>query len=195
MRPSSRRPDSMTGRRGDLCCARTIAWRSLRLQSTFSTSLCNMKQQDCSELRYHTAKRRYAINGSRCRKLSSFHATTAGLCSGLPVHRARRILFCVGTKSRETIYGASIRAAAERATEERKQADRLAVQAWNKRMLGFQGPAQPSPSPRSATRSTPGTATRTVAFVSKGDSDARAGFGDFDDLGGFGNAVGSRSNV
>jgi hypothetical protein len=84
-----------------LCCARTIAWRSLRLQSTFSTSLCNMKQQDCSELRYHTAKRRYAINGSRCRKLSSFHATTAGLCSGLPVHRARRILFCVGTKSRD----------------------------------------------------------------------------------------------
>ena len=41
--------------------------------------------------------------------------------------------------------GASIRAAAERATEARKEADRLAVAAWNKRMLGFQGPAQPSP--------------------------------------------------
>ena len=51
----------------------------------------------------------------------------------------------MGTKSRETIYGASIRAAAERATEARKEADRLAVEAWNKRMLGFQGPAQPSP--------------------------------------------------
>jgi LmbE family N-acetylglucosaminyl deacetylase len=51
----------------------------------------------------------------------------------------------MGTKSRETIYGASIRAAAERATEARKAADRLAVEAWNKRMLGFQGPAQPSP--------------------------------------------------
>ena len=51
----------------------------------------------------------------------------------------------MGTKSRETIYGASIRAAAERATEARKQADRLACDAWNKRMLGFQGPAQPSP--------------------------------------------------
>jgi hypothetical protein len=49
----------------------------------------------------------------------------------------------MGTKSRETIYGASIRAAAERATEARKEADRLAVEAWNKRMLGFQGPAQP----------------------------------------------------
>jgi hypothetical protein len=34
---------------------------------------------------------------------------------------------------------------AERATEARKEADRLAVEAWNKRMLGFQGPAQPSP--------------------------------------------------
>jgi hypothetical protein len=51
----------------------------------------------------------------------------------------------MGTKSRETIYAASVRAAAERATEARKDADRLAVEAWNKRMLGFQGPAQPSP--------------------------------------------------
>ena len=51
----------------------------------------------------------------------------------------------MGSNSRETIYGASVRAAAERATEARKAADRLAVEAWNKRMLGFQGPAQPSP--------------------------------------------------
>ena len=58
---------------------------------------------------------------------------------------ARRILSRMGTKSRETIYGASVRAAAERATEARKEADRLACEAWNKRMLGFQGPAQPSP--------------------------------------------------
>src|SRR5258706_2884107 len=51
----------------------------------------------------------------------------------------------MGTKSRETIYGASVRASAERAAEARKYADRLACKAWNKRMLGFQGPAQPSP--------------------------------------------------
>jgi len=51
----------------------------------------------------------------------------------------------MGSKSRETIYGGSVRAAAERATEARKEADRLAVEAWNKRMRGFQGPAQPSP--------------------------------------------------
>ena len=51
----------------------------------------------------------------------------------------------MGTKSRESIYGGSIQAAVERATEARKEADRLAVEAWNKRMLGFQGPAQPSP--------------------------------------------------
>src|SRR3954454_9146295 len=49
------------------------------------------------------------------------------------------------TKSRESIYGASVRAAAEQAAEARKTADRLAVEAWNERMLGFQGPAQPSP--------------------------------------------------
>ena len=48
------------------------------------------------------------------------------------------------TKSRESIYGASVRAAAEQAAEARKTADRLACEAWNKRMLGFQGPAQPS---------------------------------------------------
>ena len=45
----------------------------------------------------------------------------------------------MGTKSRENIYGGSVRAASERATEARKEADRLAVEAWNKRMLGFQG--------------------------------------------------------
>lgn len=50
----------------------------------------------------------------------------------------------MGTKSRVAIYGASIRAAAERATEARKEAYRLAVEVWNKRMLGIQGPAQPS---------------------------------------------------
>ena len=70
---------------------------------------------------------------------------STAICSGLPVRVARRILSRMGTKSRETIYGASVRAAAERATEARKEADRLAVEAWNKRMLGFQGPAQPSP--------------------------------------------------
>jgi hypothetical protein len=46
----------------------------------------------------------------------------------------------MGSKSRETLYGSSVRAAAGRATEARKTADRLAVEAWNKRMLGFQGP-------------------------------------------------------
>ena len=50
----------------------------------------------------------------------------------------------MGTKSREAIYGASIRAAAEHAAEARKTADRLACEAWNK-VLAFQGPAQPSP--------------------------------------------------
>ena len=70
---------------------------------------------------------------------------STAICSGLPVPRGPAILSRMGTKSRETIYGASVRAAAERATEARKEADRLAFEAWNKRMLGFQGPAQPSP--------------------------------------------------
>ena len=45
----------------------------------------------------------------------------------------------MGSKSRETIYGASVRAAAEGATEARKQADRLAVEAWNKRTTSLVG--------------------------------------------------------
>jgi hypothetical protein len=48
------------------------------------------------------------------------------------------------TKSRERIYGAAIRASAERARQARKEADRLACAAWNQRMLGYTGPAQPS---------------------------------------------------
>jgi hypothetical protein len=51
----------------------------------------------------------------------------------------------MGTKSRESIFGSSIRASAERAKEARKEADRLACEAWNQRMLGYKGPAQPSP--------------------------------------------------
>jgi len=51
----------------------------------------------------------------------------------------------MGTKSRERIYGSSIRASANRAKEAREEADRLACVAWNQRMLGYRGPAQPSP--------------------------------------------------
>jgi hypothetical protein len=51
----------------------------------------------------------------------------------------------MGTKSRESIYGASVRASLERAIQSRREADNLACVAWNQRMLGFQGPAQPSP--------------------------------------------------
>lgn len=40
-------------------------------------------------------------------------------------------------------YGNSIRIAAEKAHEARKAADALACEAWNMRMLGFRGPAQP----------------------------------------------------
>jgi hypothetical protein len=51
----------------------------------------------------------------------------------------------MGTKSRDKLYGSSVRAAAERAAAARKEADKLACDAWNKRMLAFKGPAQPSP--------------------------------------------------
>jgi hypothetical protein len=59
----------------------------------------------------------------------------------------------MGTKSRESMFGPSIRASADRATAARKEADRLACDAWNKRMLGYRGPAQPSPTLGDASRS------------------------------------------
>jgi hypothetical protein len=49
------------------------------------------------------------------------------------------------TKSREYLFSASVRAKAEQATAARKDADRLAYEARNARMLGFRGPAPPSP--------------------------------------------------
>jgi hypothetical protein len=51
----------------------------------------------------------------------------------------------MSTKSRERLYGSTIRFSAERAKHARQEADRLACEAWNFRMLGYQGPAQPSP--------------------------------------------------
>src|SRR6476620_10695658 len=81
------------------------------------------------------------IGGQRCPARGSLFTA---ICSGLPVHRGPAILSLAWAPN-HTIYGASIRAAAERAAEARKEADKLAVEAWNKRMLGFQGPAQPSP--------------------------------------------------
>jgi hypothetical protein len=51
----------------------------------------------------------------------------------------------MGTKSRDRLYGSSLRAAEQRAAAARKEADKLACDAWNKRMLGFRGPAQRSP--------------------------------------------------
>jgi hypothetical protein len=67
------------------------------------------------------------------------------ISSGLPISRGAAILSSVGTESREVIYGSAIRYSAERAKEARKVADKLAVKAWNDRLLGYQGPAQPSP--------------------------------------------------
>src|SRR3984885_36989 len=51
----------------------------------------------------------------------------------------------MSTKSRQSLYGISIAMSAERAKHARKEADRLACIAWNSRMLGYKGPAQPSP--------------------------------------------------
>jgi hypothetical protein len=51
----------------------------------------------------------------------------------------------MSTKSRQSLYGPSIAMSAERAKYARKDADRLACDTWNMRMLGYKGPAQPRP--------------------------------------------------
>lgn len=59
---------------------------------------------------------------------------------------ALRFLYpAMSTKSRQYLFGTQIKMSAERAREARKEADKLACEAWNCRMLGYKGPAQPSP--------------------------------------------------
>jgi hypothetical protein len=87
---------------------------------------------------------RYQFDGVwlvRNDSLRSFLSTYGGLPIAATLAHCRRM----GTKSRESIYGSSVRHSAERAAEARREADRLACIAWNQRMLGFKGPAQPSP--------------------------------------------------
>ena len=69
---------------------------------------------------------------------------STAICSGLPVLIGPTHLLSHGHQITRDHYGSSVRAAAERATEAHKQADRLACEARNKRMLAFKGPAQPS---------------------------------------------------
>ena len=58
----------------------------------------------------------------RCCVASVVPGTSSStICSRLPVPRGPAIVSRMGTKSRETIYGGSVRAAAERATEARRR--------------------------------------------------------------------------
>src|SRR5260370_216970 len=61
----------------------------------------------------------------------------------------------MATKSRETIYGASIRASAERAKAAPKEADQLACIACNQRLLETRPPAHPASTPRLVPGRTP----------------------------------------
>jgi hypothetical protein len=55
--------------------------------------------------------------------LSGRIRVSIAICSGLLQRHAPAIPLAMGSKSRETIYCASVRAAAERATDARKEAD------------------------------------------------------------------------
>jgi hypothetical protein len=90
------------------------------------------------------SSRIFAGTNERPQPLAPMQLSTATR-SGLPITASKGHCRAMGTKSRERIYGSSIRASAERAKEARKDADQLAFEAWNQRMLGYKGPAQPSP--------------------------------------------------
>jgi hypothetical protein len=51
----------------------------------------------------------------------------------------------MGSKSRESILRQFDPGVGRGARQERKEADKLVCDAWNARMLGYKGPAQPSP--------------------------------------------------
>ena len=63
----------------------------------------------------------------------------------MPTQLAHGLDDRMSTKSRQYLYGIQIQMSAERAKAARKEADKLACVAWNARMLGYKGPAQPSP--------------------------------------------------
>jgi len=63
----------------------------------------------------------------------------------LPTVSAHGVDHRMSTKSRQYLFGTEIKMSAERAKNARKEADKLACVAWNARMLGYKGPAQPSP--------------------------------------------------
>ena len=56
------------------------------------------------------------------------------------------------TKSSDRLYGTSVRIAAERAAEARREADKLACDAWTKRMLAFKRAALAYPRRRAQRR-------------------------------------------
>ena len=70
----------------------------------------------------------FARTSKRAQPLAPMRLSTA-IGSGLPMPDAKGHSGAMGTKSRESIYGFSIRASAERAKEGRKKADRLACEA------------------------------------------------------------------
>jgi hypothetical protein len=51
----------------------------------------------------------------------------------------------MGWISKERLFSATVQAAEQRAEEMRRAADKAACEAWNLRMEGYGGPAQPSP--------------------------------------------------
>ena len=71
--------------------------------------------------------------------------SSTAICSGLPAHRRPAHPLPHGDQITRDDLRSSIRASAERAKEARKDADQYACIAWNNRMLGYKGPAQPSP--------------------------------------------------
>jgi hypothetical protein len=127
----------------------------------FRDRLCAVQRQHHPEVSVHQRSAIFRRHHERFSRRLPFRAKSSTLSTpasgsgpeafyaqptGLFASRFRlRFDSPMGTKSREIIYGSSVRASAEQAAEARKQADRLACEAWNKRMLGFQGPAQPSP--------------------------------------------------
>src|SRR5258705_2698491 len=77
---------------------------------------------------------------------------SAAICSGLPVPSGPAILSRMGTKSRETIYGGSVRAAAERAATEDNAYPRAgAVHALQALLTATGATVQAQPSGRAAT--------------------------------------------
>jgi len=108
MRPSSRRPDSMTGRRGDLCCARTTlgtAWPAQSQPAEPQDTLQGGRSGDCCALMIRVTIRS-PLQSTTSWPLASCFARAMALAS-VSQMKVRKLMTWSSSPTTQAIYSAT----------------------------------------------------------------------------------------